>query len=126
MAKLNDARRSLQRAKESAQERLKQLDDERREIKASLKSLDAALKALGVATPSNHSKHPPTTMSEVTKMLVEMLANNEAKTKDELETLVGDKLSQSGRSRVGLDVHIAEALKEDRFVDTADGYSLQN
>jgi hypothetical protein len=44
--KLADARRSLARAKESAQARLQELDDERREIKASLKSLDAALKAL--------------------------------------------------------------------------------
>ncbi len=46
MAKLNEARRSLERAKESAKKRLQQLDEERREIKASLKSLDAALKAL--------------------------------------------------------------------------------
>lgn len=44
--KLTDARRSLERAKESAQARLLQLEEERREIKASLKSLDAALRAL--------------------------------------------------------------------------------
>ena len=44
--KLSDARRSLIRAKESAQARLQQLENERREIKASLKSLDAALKAI--------------------------------------------------------------------------------
>jgi prefoldin subunit 5 len=43
---MSDARRSLERAKESAQARLQDLDNERREIKASLKSLDAALKAL--------------------------------------------------------------------------------
>ena len=48
MAKtITDARRSLERAKESALARLYQLDEERREIKSSLKSLDAALKALG-------------------------------------------------------------------------------
>ena len=47
MAKLSDARRSLQRARESAQERLNQLEDERRELKSSMKSLAAALKALG-------------------------------------------------------------------------------
>ena len=45
--KLADARRSLIRAKESAQERLQELENERREIRASLKSLDAALRALG-------------------------------------------------------------------------------
>jgi len=46
MAKLNDARRSLERAKESALGRLKQIEEERREIKSSVKSLNAALKAL--------------------------------------------------------------------------------
>ena len=45
--KLADARRSLIRAQEAAQKRLKEIENERREIRASLKSLDAALKALG-------------------------------------------------------------------------------
>ncbi len=44
--KLNDARRSLVRAKEAAEARLLEIEHERREIKASLKSLDAAMKAL--------------------------------------------------------------------------------
>ena len=44
--KLNDARRSLMRAKEAAEARLQEIENERREIKASLKSLAAAIKAL--------------------------------------------------------------------------------
>ncbi len=44
--KLNDARRSLMRAKEAAEARLQEIEHERREIKASIKSLDAAMKAL--------------------------------------------------------------------------------
>ena len=44
--KIADARRSLIRAKESAEQRLIEIDQERREIRASLKSLDAAIKAL--------------------------------------------------------------------------------
>ena len=54
MARLNDACRSLMKAKESTELRLKRLDEERRELKSSLKSLDLALKALGhkPATPS--------------------------------------------------------------------------
>ncbi len=62
MAKLNDARRSLERAKESALGRLKQIEEERREIKASLKSLDAALKALrdtkSATGPKNSNASP--------------------------------------------------------------------
>ena len=52
MAKLDEARRSLQRAKDSAKKRLEQIDLERRELKASLKSLDAAMRALGGPKPS--------------------------------------------------------------------------
>jgi hypothetical protein len=50
--KLADARRSLIRAKESAKQRLQEIENERREIRASLKSLDAALKALGGDDPT--------------------------------------------------------------------------
>ena len=57
--KLNDARRSLMRAKEAAEARLQEIEQERREIKASLKSLDAAMKALngpkGRKSPQNRS-----------------------------------------------------------------------
>lgn len=59
MAKcLNEARRSLERAKETAKKRLLELDIERRDIKVSLKSLDTALKALARSDqkqPSNPS-----------------------------------------------------------------------
>ncbi|MEZ6121264.1 MAG: hypothetical protein R3C28_32505 [Pirellulaceae bacterium] len=44
--KLTEAQRSLVRARQAAQERLEQIDNERREIRASIKSLNAALKAL--------------------------------------------------------------------------------
>ena len=61
-SKLTDARRSLVRAKESAEARLKQLDEERLDIRSSIKSLDAAIKAVAEATKkaealkSNHEK----------------------------------------------------------------------
>ncbi|MCA9196007.1 MAG: hypothetical protein KDA87_00655 [Planctomycetales bacterium] len=44
--KLTEAQRSLVRARQAAQERLEQIDNERREIRASIRSLNAALKAL--------------------------------------------------------------------------------
>lgn len=44
--KLDGARRSLVRAREAAQQRLAEIENERRDIKASMKSLDTALKAL--------------------------------------------------------------------------------
>lgn len=50
MTKINDARRSLVRAKESAEARLVELEDERRETKSTIKSLDAAIRTLGLPT----------------------------------------------------------------------------
>ena len=48
--KLTDARRSLVRAKQAAQKRLEDLENEKREIKSSLRSLESALKALSKTT----------------------------------------------------------------------------
>ena len=59
--KMNDARRSLVRAKESAVARLQEIENERREIKASLKSLDVALKALN----SPKRRTPPRKQSTI-------------------------------------------------------------
>jgi len=63
--KLSDVRRSLTRAKESAETRLLELDNERREIKSAVRSLDAALKALSrktgetAAGPRSTVQHKP-------------------------------------------------------------------
>lgn len=54
---LNDARKSLLKAKESAQARLEQIENERKEIKASIKSLDSALKALNKNAPRKVSSN---------------------------------------------------------------------
>ena len=60
--KLNDARKSLVRAKQAAEARLVELDSERRETKASIRSLDAAIRALrpGGKKPPTESTNPPT------------------------------------------------------------------
>lgn len=60
--KLNDARKSLVRAKQAAEARLVELDSERRETKASIRSLDAAIRALrpaGKKSPTE-ATNPPT------------------------------------------------------------------
>ncbi len=51
MAKLSDARRSLERALNTALERMKQIEVEKRRIKWSVKSLKAAMKALAASEP---------------------------------------------------------------------------
>ena len=62
--KIADARRSLIRAKESAEQRLVEIDKERREIRASLKSLDAAIKALGGSNKAQDVEKRPAKPSQ--------------------------------------------------------------
>jgi len=63
--KLNDARRSLVRAKEAAETRLIELENERRETKASIKSLETAIKALAAPPkkPAQQSGPAPNSAS---------------------------------------------------------------
>lgn len=58
--KIADARRSLIRAKDAAEQRLGEIDRERREIRASLKSLDAAIKALSGSKKTQAADKQPT------------------------------------------------------------------
>ena len=76
MAKLNDARRSLERAKESALRRLEQIEEERREIKSSVKSLNAALKALCNTQSSSGTKHSDTSEEDVAATPPAQKSNN--------------------------------------------------
>ena len=76
MAKLNDARRSLERAKESALGRLKQIEEERREIKSSVKSLNAALKALGNTKSSGGTENSDTSEEDVAATPPAQKSNN--------------------------------------------------
>ena len=65
--KLADARQSLLRAREAAQKRLEELDNERREIRASLKSLGAALAALEKSHRRQANRHQRAAAGEPSK-----------------------------------------------------------
>ncbi len=52
MAALDDASKALQKAKDAAESRLQQIENERKEIRATIKSLTSALKVLGKSSPS--------------------------------------------------------------------------
>ena len=123
MAKLNDARRSLQRAKESAKQRLQQLDEERREIKSSLKSLNAALKALDGAKISRVTSSRAT-IEEMTEMVAELIASEGQKSEAELIEAISNQLVESRKSPAGLKRMLETALGHDRFTLSAGKYDI--
>lgn len=121
-----DARRSLQKAKESAQSHLVELDKERREIRTSLKSLDAALKALRGSEPiATHQKKPAATTSEVVELTIEVLSSGGSQSTDRLMELIGEKLALCGKSRSGLKLRVQQALRDPRFHEDEEGYRLR-
>ncbi len=126
MAKLNDARRSLLRAKESEQSRLTQLDSERREIRASLKSLDAALRILGESKQVGPGKKPTATTTEVTDLIIEILSDVGTRSTDQLIELVGERLVRIGKSRSGLKLKLEQAMKDERLHETESGYEYRS
>ena len=54
---ISESLRSLLKAKESAEQRLRELDAERKELRASLKSLSSAIRALERDTKSDRHKN---------------------------------------------------------------------
>ena len=126
MAKLSDARRTLLKAKESAQGRLKQLEDERREIKATMRSLNAAIKALHNPKRSSRQIDPSANVTAVIEVIEAALSVDGKKTRIEIEATVGEKLTQTGESSPELSVLVEQALSDQRFVNESDGYALNN
>lgn len=121
MAKLSDACRSLQRAKEAAMSRLEQLDEERREMKASLKSLDRALKALGQESADGVKT---ATQEDVIALAKEMLSSK-ALLKAELLRSIARRLKRRSVGTDGIDAFLEQACASNEFrMDENDMVSL--
>lgn len=124
MAKLNDARRSLERAKESAVGRLEQLEDERNEIKASLKSLDAALRALK-GNSAKTKRKLVSTAEAFSRIVDQTLHAIGPSTVAELQAAIRQRLNESGESIQGLDARLEAELSDSRFALDQDRVRLQ-
>jgi hypothetical protein len=123
---VDDAFRSLERAKEAAQHRLQELDAERDELKASLKSLNGALNAFSKAAVLAEA---PTRRAPTTPMVIERLAAILSAvgpwTMERAELLVAEQLQAAGLSRAGLKLRLQQAVKDNRFLVTPKGISLR-
>lgn len=119
-AKLTDAVRALERAKESAQLRLEEIDRERMELKASIRSLEAALNKLGTEgrkSPKD-SKRKAATTAEVIGLLEEVLSNGQDLSMEEVIAQVGELMTKHGMTRAGLALRIKQAVRDEKFETT--------
>ena len=124
MAKLADARRSLQKAKQSALQRLQQLEDERNEIKSSLKSLDAALRALQGNTAKPKRK-PKTATEEFSCIVDRTLHAIGPCTVAELAAAIRQRLDASGLPTHELEARLEAEVSDSRFAEDDGVFRLQ-
>ena len=61
---------------------------------------------------------------EVSEAVASVLRRKEVVTEEELKQLVKKRLAESGRSLTGLVPRLREALRDDRFIESAGGYRL--
>ena len=125
MAKLADARRSLEKAKRSALERLQQIEDERNEVKSSLKSLDAALRALQ-GNSTKKKRKPKSTDEQFSEIVDQTLRSIGPSTFAELQTAIRQLLDELGTSTQDLESRLQAELSADRFVIDGDRFRFQS
>lgn len=124
MAKLVDAQRSLQKAKQAALERLQQIEEERDEIKSTVKSLDAALRALQGNKPKTKRK-PKSNPDEFSKIVDETLHALGTSTFAELQAAILLRLRKSDVATHDLAARLQLELSESRFERDGDHIRFQ-
>lgn len=116
MAKLNDARRSLERAKASAERRLEAIEVERRELKASVRSLDAAMRVL-----EKKPKTPKAELNVDVQLVARVIDSKGPLTFEELLAELGRQISSSGTSLPNLRDTLQATLSNEAF-ELLDGH----
>ena len=124
---VDEAVRSLERAQESARQRLGEIEQERDDLKASLKSLDAALRAVTKHRSLRSSvARPAATTAEVKAVAMELIAEQREIPIERLEELIGSRLHALGKSRSGVKLRLTQALEDERFVETKQGIGFRS
>lgn len=115
----------------SEQERLQGIADKLNEQlainTAELKRVQTALSALDskpATKTSRKSLKPAATKNDVIAAMETVLAQNSPIERDALKSIVQDAVAESGKSKQGFALRFAEAMKDQRFSETADGVQL--
>ena len=101
------------------------VDELRRQVKSretQLKQINKALSVLDVRPGAKSSKQKPAAnRQDVVQAITNILTANGPLKDTELKRLVSDKITASGKSRMGLALRFKEALNDGRFARGNDG-----
>ena len=110
----------LAEERNAVQARLKQMDVE-------IKRVEDALSALGQKPPQSKAKpgrKPAPKKEEVQQVVRAILGEQGALELEPLNTQVGAKLSELGRSKMGLALRLNEVLAGEEFIESPAGWKL--
>lgn len=106
------------------------VDELRRQVKSretQLKQINKALSVLDDRPGAKSSKQKPAPNREdVVQAITDILTANGPLKDAELKRLVSDKITESGKSRMGLALRFKEALTDGRFARGDDGLVVDN
>lgn len=108
----------------AAAEKLKQ---QVKHNESELTRIQSALAALGnkpAGKASRKTLKPAPTKVDVIAAMESALADNRTLDTDALKAIVQEAVSDSGKSKQGFALRFAEAIKHERFVESAEGYRL--
>ena len=97
------------------------------EMDAEIKRVEDALTALGQKTKQTKAKKsgkPAPKREEVEQAVREILSEQGALELDPLKTQVGAKLTELGRSKMGLALRLKEVLAGEQFIESPAGWKL--
>lgn len=108
------------------QDRLTELKSELAKIEAALCRVNGALNALRGNAKGKSMRRPAATQQEVIKLIEVVLREKQPLSRAVLKQKVEQRLTASGKSRMGFVLRFKEALCEPRFCETQAGILLDD
>lgn len=119
--------RTLEAEREAVEAQLAELDQQKQVLRRQVKRIAAAIAALKGKPEKPAAKgggKAAYTTAEVAGMVGELLAEEESLSEKDLFARLKEAAGKAGRNRSGLHLRIKDALKDARFRQAADRWSL--
>lgn len=120
----NDLVPNLESSIAEIEKQLAQINDQRRQVTAQLKQMQSLLNSLTNGATEATKRKPSPTHSDVTTAVVAILEKNGPSHAEVLKEGVETRLTEAGKSRLGLAIRLKQVLSSDQFVESDGVYTL--
>ena len=123
-ARLSDVAQTLKGERDTLASEIDTLKAGLAERETELSRIDGALKALGEKPNGRAPRKPAATQDDVIEAIEELLSSGEAIAEEDLRAQVEERISASGKSRMGFSLRFKEAIQDKRFTREGEGFRL--